>query len=166
MKDFFICDFDTWAFLGYGDVGSFLCKLCHLLSGSYWKHHVSSPVSIWRTLLDGQNPNADPIPVLWQHVYVSCIANILEILTVPLRMDIIKISKTSTIQPTFTWCLHWETWSTEALNHCQILKSSTIQSCYNKVSENGSIFLKVTVGRRQKHTIHLPKGGPIVSVTA
>jgi hypothetical protein len=33
--------------LGPGDVGCFHWKLFHLLSGSYWKHCVSSPVIIF-----------------------------------------------------------------------------------------------------------------------
>jgi hypothetical protein len=42
----FICDFDIHAFLGCRDVNSSFLT-CNLLSGSYWKHHVSSPVIIF-----------------------------------------------------------------------------------------------------------------------
>jgi hypothetical protein len=46
MSIVFICDLDMWVFLGCGNVGCLHCKLCCLLSGTYWKHHASSPVTI------------------------------------------------------------------------------------------------------------------------
>jgi len=38
------CNWDMRAFFGQGEFCVFHCMLCHFVSGSYWKHHVSSPV--------------------------------------------------------------------------------------------------------------------------
>ena len=38
------CDREIRAFFGRGEFCVFLCILCRFVSGSYWKHHVSSPV--------------------------------------------------------------------------------------------------------------------------
>jgi hypothetical protein len=43
----FMDDFDMRALMGHGDVDCFRYKLYRLPSGSYWKHRVSSPVTIF-----------------------------------------------------------------------------------------------------------------------
>jgi len=64
------CDRDMSAFFGRGEFYVFHCMLCRFVSGSYWKHHVSSPV-MTQSNISALRKRSDEMWI--RHCFWSCV---------------------------------------------------------------------------------------------